>query len=84
MTTQRRTFTLDSSRDAAILACLDAESNLSEVVRNALREHYAVGVTLEKVYAAVLALGNTVSQPQAMPTSDEDAELVAALANLGI
>ncbi len=43
----RRTFSLDTQRDAALLAWLDAQDNLSETVRVALRSHYdASQVTL--------------------------------------
>jgi hypothetical protein len=36
----RRSFTLDSQRDAALLAWLDAQANSSETVRAALRAYY--------------------------------------------
>ena len=49
----RRSFTLDSQRDAALLAWLDAQPNSSETVRAALRHHYDESqVTLADVYRA--------------------------------
>jgi len=85
----RRTFSLDTQRDAALLAWLDAQDNLSETVRVALRNHYdASQVTLADVYHAVqaveqrLANGVAVAAPATVPVEDPD--LADALDNLGL
>jgi hypothetical protein len=85
----RRTFSLDTQRDAALLAWLDAQDNLSETVRVALRNHYdASQVTLADVYRAVqaveqrLADGVAVATPAIAPTEDPD--LADALDHLGL
>jgi len=85
----RRTFSLDTQRDAALLAWLDAQDNLSETVRVALRNHYdASQVTLADVYRAVqaveqrLADGVTLGAPMSHPTEDPD--LAEALDHLGL
>ncbi len=85
----RRTFSLDTQRDAALLAWLDAQDNLSETVRVALRNHYdASQVTLADVYRAVqaveqrLAAGVVLGAPQ--PQLAEDPDLADALDNLGL
>jgi len=85
----RRTFSLDTQRDAALLAWLDAQDNLSETVRVALRNHYdASQVTLADVYRAVqvveqrLADGVAVAVPTTAPIEDPD--LAEALAQLGL
>ena len=85
----RRTFSLDTQRDAALLAWLDAQDNLSETVRAALRNHYdASQVTLADVYRAVqaveqrLADGVAVAAPTTAPTEDPD--LAEALDQLGL
>ncbi len=85
----RHTFSLDTQRDAALLAWLDAQDNLSETVRVALRNHYdASQVTLADVYRAVqaveqrLADGVAVAAPTSTPTEDPD--LADALDNLGL
>ena len=85
----RRTFSLDTQRDATLLAWLDAQDNLSETVRVALRNHYDESrVTLADVYRAVqaveqrLADGVAVATPAIAPTEDPD--LAEALAQLGL
>jgi len=85
----RRTFSLDTQRDAALLAWLDAQDNLSETVRVALRNHYdASQVTLADVYRAVqvveqrLADGVAVAVTTTAPIEDPD--LAEALAQLGL
>ena len=85
----RRTFSLDTQRDAALLAWLDTQDNLSETVRVALRNHYdASQVTLADVYHAVqaveqrLADGVTLGTPAPQPIEDPD--LADALDNLGL
>ena len=85
----RRTFSLDTQRDATLLAWLDAQDNLSETVRVALRNHYdASQVTLADVYRAVqaveqrLADGVAVVAPSSAPVEDPD--LADALDNLGL
>ena len=85
----RRTFTLDTQRDATLLAWLDAQDNLSETVRAALRAYYDASlVTLADVYRAVqaveqrLADGVAVAVPAIAPTEDPD--LADALDNLGL
>ena len=85
----RRSFTLDSQRDAALLAWLDAQANSSETVRAALRAYYdAAQVTLADVYRAVqaveqrLADGVAVAVPASAPVEDPD--LADALDNLGL
>ena len=85
----RRTFTLDTQRDAALLAWLDAQDNQSETVRAALRNLYdASQVTLADVYRAVQAVeqrlmdGVAVVAPATTPVEDPD--LANALDNLGL
>jgi hypothetical protein len=85
----RRTFTLDTQRDATLLAWLDAQDNQSETVRAALRNLYdASQVTLADVYRAVqaveqrLADGVAVVAPSSAPVEDPD--LADALDNLGL
>ncbi len=87
----RRTFTLDTQRDAALLAWLDAQDNQSETVRAALRNHYdASQVTLADVYRAVqaveqrLADGITLSAAPSAFTPVEDPDLADALDHLGL
>ncbi len=85
----RRTFSLDTQRDAPLLAWLDTQDNLSETVRAALRNHYdASQVTLADVYRAVqaveerLADGVTLGIPAPRPTEDPD--LADTLDHLGL
>ena len=85
----RRTFSLDTRRDAALLAWLDTQDNLSETVRTALRAYYDESlVTLADVYRAVqaveqrLADGVAVAAPATTPTEDPD--LADALDHLGL
>ncbi len=85
----RRTFSLDTQRDATLLAWLDTQDNLSETVRAALRAYYDESqVTLADVYRAVqaveqrLADGVTLGTPQ--PQLAEDPDLADALDHLGL
>ena len=85
----RRSFTLDSQRDAALLAWLDVQANSSETVRAALRAYYDESlVTLADVYRAVqaveqrLANGVAVVAPTTVPVEDPD--LADALDHLGL
>ena len=85
----RRTFSLDTQRDATLLAWLDTQDNLSETVRAALRAYYDVPqVTLVDVYRAVqaveqrLADGVAVAAPATAPVEDPD--LADALDHLGL
>ena len=87
----RRSFTLDSQRDAALLAWLDAQANSSETVRVALRAYYDESqVTLADVYRAVQAVEQRLADgiilgdpvPQSHPAEDPD--LADALDNLGL
>ena len=85
----RRSFTLDSQRDAALLAWLDAQANSSETVRAALRAYYDESlVTLADVYRAVQAVeqrltdGVTLNAHTSQPTEDPD--LADALDHLGL
>ena len=85
----RRSFTLDSQRDAALLAWLDAQANSSEAVRAALRAYYDESlVTLADVYRAVQAVEQRLSEGVALdapqPQITEDPDLVDALDNLGL
>jgi hypothetical protein len=87
----RRTFTLDTQRDAMLLAWLDAQANQSETVRTALRNHYDESqVTLADVYRAVqaveqrLADGVTLGAPAPQSQPAEDPDLADALDNLGL
>ena len=87
----RRTFSLDTQRDAALLAWLDAQANQSETVRTALRAYYDESqVTLADVYRAVQAVEQRLADgvtlgalaPQSQPAEDPD--LADALDNLGL
>lgn len=85
----RRSFTLDSQRDAALLAWLDAQANSSETVRAALRAYYNESqVTLADVYRAVQAveqrLADRVAVAALATTPVEDPDLADALDNLGL
>ena len=85
----RRSFTLDSQRDAALLAWLDAQANSSETVRAALRAYYNESqVTLADVYRAVQAveqrLADGVAVAAPATTLDEDPDLADALDKLGL
>ena len=86
MTTLRRAFTLDDERDAELLERLDAEENISAVVREALREHYQlsplaeIAETLRRIEGA---LAGRVLLPAAGAQA-EDADLAAALEGLGL
>jgi hypothetical protein len=85
----RRTFSLDTQRDAVLLAWLDAQDNQSETVRAALRAYYDTSqVTLADVYRAVQAVeqrlvnGVPAVAPAAAPVEDPD--LADALDSLGL
>ena len=86
----RRSFTLDSQRDAALLAWLDTQPNSSETVRAALRAYYdAAQVTLADVYQVVQALEQRLSTGMVLSTPApasiaEDPELANALDHLGL
>ena len=85
----RRTFTLDTQRDATLLAWLDAQDNQSETVRAALRNLYDVSqVTLADVYRAVQAVEQRLADGVAVAASAtapvEDPDLADALDNLGL
>ena len=85
----RRTFTLDTQRDAALLAWLDAQDNQSETVRVALRAYYDESqVTLADVYRAVQAVEQRLADGVAVPAPAtapvEDPDLADALDNLGL
>ena len=94
----RRSFSLDTERDADLLAWLDAQANISHAIRTALRAHNTASdtdITLETVYAAVkdlethLAQGTwrgpeNVSPTPPLGTSPEDPELAAQLDQLGL
>jgi hypothetical protein len=96
VTTVRRSFTLDTKRDAELLAWLDAQANVSEAVRKALRVYYAQRegteqATLADVVAAIERLGERMAGVQMVrapdnssPVEDEDPELAAALDTLGL
>ncbi|MFP4345630.1 MAG: hypothetical protein ACLFU8_13125 [Anaerolineales bacterium] len=83
MTTVRRGFTLDTERDAELLERLDGEKNVSAVVRQALREHYGLEVSLGDVYRLLqeVAAGRPVADT---PRREEDPDLAAALDGLGL
>ena len=93
MATVRRSFTLDSERDAALLAWLDAQPNASEAIRAALWAACTGGAgapaTLADVVRAIEGLGARLAGV-ALPTGTpapapaEDPELAAALDTLGI
>ena len=81
MSTLRRGFTLDDQRDADILARLDAEENLSAVIREALRRYYGQTLTLDDIMHAIQGL--TLSTAST-PSTAEEPDLSAALQNLGL
>lgn len=88
MATIRRSFTLDSERDAALLAWLDAQPNVSEAIRAALGTAYAGqgrAATLADVVRAIEGLGARLAGLQATgaPVVEEDPALAAALDALG-
>ena len=85
----RRSFSLDTERDAALLAWLDAQDNLSAAVRIALRAYSdASQVTLADVYRAVQALEQQLTTgllPNvSAPAVAEDPDLAANLDRLGL
>lgn len=90
MATVRMTFALDSERDAALIAWLEAQANRSEAIRAALMRAAATReVTLADVLAAIEALGQRlaglhVSQAEGRLVVQEDPDLAAALDRLGL
>lgn len=91
MATVRMTFALDSERDAALIAWLEAQANRSEAIRAALMQAAATRdeVTLADVLAAIEALGQRlaglqVSQDEGRLVVQEDPDLAAALDGLGL
>lgn len=85
----RRSFSLDTDRDAALIAWLDAQENLSEAVRTALRAYCDIPhVTLTDVYRAVLAIEQRLATGVTLSTSatalTEDPDLAANLDSLGL
>lgn len=87
----RRSFSLDTERDAALLAWLDQQENASEAVRAALRSHCEDLVSLRDIYQAIRELGNSLNSvcakgsiPRAMHREVEDPELAANLDFLGL
>lgn len=90
MATVRMTFALDSERDAALIAWLEAQANRSEAIRAALMRAAATReVTLADVLAAIEALGQRlaglqVSQTEGRLVVQEDPDLAAALDSLGL
>lgn len=85
----RRSFSLDTERDAALIAWLDTQDNLSEAVRAALRAYCDTPhVTLADVYCAVLAVEQQLSSgvvPSTLTTTPaEDPDLAANLDSLGL
>jgi hypothetical protein len=88
----RRSFSLDSERDADLLVWLDNQSNASEAIRKALRAYSCASeITLEEVYRAVKTLEKRLSegrhwQPIDPVSSDppEDPDLAAQLDQLGL
>lgn len=90
MATVRMTFALDSERDAALIAWLEAQANRSEAIRAALTQAAATReVTLADVLAAIEALGQRlaglqVSQAEGRLVVQEDPDLAAALDSLGL
>ncbi len=88
----RQNISLDSERDADILAWLEAQENKSEAVRDAIRAFMDRDrVTLDSVYEAVSRIEGKLERGVAQigdgtGTGEvaEDPELVEALANLGI
>lgn len=88
----RRSFSLDTERDADVLAWLDAQANVSDAIRTALRASATASeVTLETVYAAVKELETHLVPgqwrgPEALSsaTPPEDPDLAAQLDQLGL
>lgn len=88
----RRSFSLDTERDADLLDWLDTQSNASEAIRKALRAYSrASEITLEEVYRAVKTLEERLSDGRRWQTTDlvtsdppEDPDLAAQLDQLGL
>jgi len=88
----RRSFSLDTERDADVLVWLEAQPNASEAIRAALRAAAtAPDITLETVYGAVKALERHLAQgpwrgpENVCPTPPpEDPDLAAQLDQLGL
>ncbi|MBN1921168.1 MAG: hypothetical protein JW892_07995 [Anaerolineae bacterium] len=86
----RKSLVLDMERDVDLVRWLDAQPNVSEAIRAALRAYIsAYEVTLLSVYEAVKALevqlrnGAWVPSPDS-GTADEDPDLAAQLDRLGL
>jgi hypothetical protein len=85
MTTVRRGFTLDDKRDADIIAKLDAEENVSAVVRQALREHYDLTVSLNAIYQMTREILKRLEATSiTVEPTNEDPDLAAAVDDLGL
>ena len=94
MATIRKTFTFDSEQDAGLVAWLEGQPNASETARAALRAAFdgqrgsAPAATLGDVVRAIEGLGARLAGLQwaaASPVKgEEDPELAAALAGLGV
>ena len=86
----RRSFSLDTERDADLLAWIDAQANASAAVRAALRAYSSSStVTLEMVYQLVKDLDAKFAAGEWIAVSskanlDEDADLAAQLDQLGL
>lgn len=89
----RRSFSLDTERDADLLAWIDAQANASAAVRAALRAYSGSStVTLEMVYQLVRDLDAKLDTGEWIAAGaqtkgvnlDEDADLAAQLDQLGL
>jgi len=89
MATVRFSFALDSERDAALIAWLEAQDNKSEAIRAALSAAQGNGpaATLADVLTAIEGLGARLAGLQVTAATapvEEDPELAAALDSLGL
>lgn len=88
----RRSFSLDTERDAEVLAWLDIQPNVSDAIRAALRVYSsASAITLEEVYRAIKDLEVHINSGQwhgqagaRVATPAEDPDLAAQLDQLGL
>ena len=87
----RRTFSLDTERDASLLTWLDAQDNASEAIRAALRGYCdSTGIGLRDVYSAVKTLeaqicgGHLVRVSRTSEETPEDPDLALQLDQLGL
>jgi len=87
----RRSFSLDTERDAALIAWLDQKDNVSEAIRAALRDHCgSPQITLADVCCAIGRLSerldslNSNAAPIRAETTHESPELAANLDRLGL